>query len=321
MQQKPALIYILSSCFVFSGMAAAQSAPRTLITQIVDESKLITLRGNTSPKAIPSNDRGPVAGSMPLQHLWLQLRRSPEQQAALDAYTEQVSDPNATNYHKWLTAAQFGQQFGLDQADINTISEWLVSQGLKVESVAPNRTLITFSGTAAQVGKAFHTSIHQLTVNGQAHFSNMSDPQIPAALAAAVTGVVKLNNFMPHPLHTMVASKPNFSDGVGDFVVTPQDLATIYNFNPLFQAGYTGRGQTVVAIEDSDVYSSSDWTQFRKLFGLTRPYVFGSFSEIHPSSSSLACDDPGVVSGDHSLEAIIDAQWASAAAPNANIVL
>ncbi|HEX4170163.1 MAG TPA: S8 family serine peptidase, partial [Bryobacteraceae bacterium] len=47
----------------------------------------------------------------------------------------------------------------------------------------------------------------------------------------------------------------------------------------------------------------------------------GSFSEIHPSSSSLACDDPGVVSGDHSLEAIIDAQWASAAAPNANIVL
>ncbi len=317
MTRKTVLVFLLS-CSSFLGQSVAP--PRTLITQVVSDAQRITLGGNTSPRANAANDRGPVANSMPMQHVWLQLKRPPEQQAALDAYAKEVSDPNSPYFHKWISAAQFGSQFGLNAADVRAVTEWLESQGLKVDGVAGNGTLISFSGSAGQVSQAFHTSIHQLQENGETHFSNTTDPQIPAALAQAVAGIVKLNNFMPHPLHSIVAgAKPNFSDGTGNFIVVPQDLATIYNFNPLFRAGYTGKGQTIVAIEDSDVYSASDWAQFRKLFGLTRPYGYGSFGEIHPSSAALACDDPGVNGDD--LEASVDAQWASAAAPNANIVL
>ena len=330
------LFFFVSSSAVFS---QSLGRPQTMITESVNESKLVTLRGNTHPQATASNDRGPVADSMPMQHLWLQLKRSPEQQATLDQYTEELSDPNSPNFHRWLTAAQFGEQFGVAQSDLDAVSSWLRAMGLNVESVAPNRMLITFSGSAGQVGRAFHVRMDKLNVDGSAHVANMNDPQIPAALAPVVAGIVKLNDFAPRAMHTKIqprslshpnagpsadttdraAISPDFTYSPQYHYVSPQDLATIYNLNPLFESGHTGRGQTIVVLEDSDVYSAADWTQFRKNYGLTRPYIYGNFTQTHPSSAAAPCDDPGDNGDD--VEAIIDAQWASAAAPDANIVL
>src|SRR5208337_239423 len=100
----------------------------------------------------------------------------------------------------------------------------------------------------------------------------------------------------------------------------PADLATIYDFNPLFAAGYSGQGQTIVVIEDSDVYSTADWTTFRTTFGLASAYPEGTLTQVHPPSSDPNnCTDPGV-NGDDA-EAAIDVEWASAGAPNAAIEL
>jgi subtilase family serine protease len=99
----------------------------------------------------------------------------------------------------------------------------------------------------------------------------------------------------------------------------PADLATIYNLNPLFSAGFTGRGQTIVLIEDTNLFTNSDWNRFRSTFGLSG-YRSGSLTTVHPapSSGSNNCANPGVVSPNDA-EAILDAEWASAAAPNAAI--
>jgi subtilase family serine protease len=108
-----------------------------------------------------------------------------------------------------------------------------------------------------------------------------------------------------------------FSSSNGTFeAVVPADLATIYNFNPLFNAGYSGQGQTVTVVEDSDVYSTSDWTKFRSEFGLSG--YKGAFKVVHPTGSS-SCEAPGVQGAEG--EAILDAEWASAAAPSATIQL
>ena len=69
---------------------------------------------------------------------------------------------------------------------------------------------IRFGGTAAQVESAVHTEIHNLSINGERHIANMSDPQIPAALAPLIAGIKGLHNFLPHPLHRM-GSKVQFS--------------------------------------------------------------------------------------------------------------
>ncbi|MFZ3245294.1 MAG: hypothetical protein WA185_09480, partial [Candidatus Acidiferrales bacterium] len=64
---------------------------RILITQPIDESKLVTLRGNTRPEARnPANDRGRVDDSFPMAHMLLQLRRPPELEQEFEAYIEQL---------------------------------------------------------------------------------------------------------------------------------------------------------------------------------------------------------------------------------------
>jgi subtilase family serine protease len=110
-----------------------------------------------------------------------------------------LQNPGAPSYHKWLTPAQYGAQFGLSDADLQTVESWLQSHGFKVEKVPQARNVIEFSGNFEQIQSAFHTSIPTLSVNGESHFANMSDPQIPAALAPVVAAVVPLHDFHPKP--------------------------------------------------------------------------------------------------------------------------
>ena len=291
---------------------------RPLITQTIVESRLHALEGNTRPEATADHDRGPVTHDFALDHMLLQLRRSPGQETAFDQYLEDVQNLKSPDYHQWLTAAQIGERFGPAAEDIQTVTRWLESHGFTVNNVQPSGMVIDFSGNAGEVAEAFHTEIHELEVNGQRHVANMSDPEIPEALAPAVAGVVSMHDFTPH---SMRRARPEYtftSGGTPYQTVVPADLATIYNLNPLFSAGVTGKGQTIAVIEDTDLYSSADWTTFRGTFGLSS-YSSGSLATVHPAPASgkTNCADPGVNSDD--VEAILDAEWASAAAPNAAI--
>jgi subtilase family serine protease len=302
-------------------------AATTQATTATDETRRVTLAGNTRPEATPANDAGMLPDQAPLAHLQLLLRRSPAAEDALDRVIGALHERNSPLFHHWLTARELGQRFGPAGRDVNDIEQWLVSRGFRVEGVLPSRMIIAFDGNAGDMREAFHTQIHAFNVNGENHFANSSDPQIPAALASVVEGIVSLHDFAPHTTHT---PKTGYSYGVHDcwpltsgvagacYALVPADLATIYNFNPAFSAGVTGEGQSLVAIENTDVYNPDDWNTFRSTFGLSG-YTTGSFAQVHPQGS-LTCDDPGVVANSEQ-DAILDAEWASAAAPGAAVVI
>lgn len=310
---------LLAAIAGYQHAVGAQSQPRALITEPVIETDLVTLAGNTRPEATAANDRGPVAADLPMDNLLLQLRRAPEQEQAVQKYIDGLTDPKSPNFHHWLSAREVGNRYGLAAQDLATIKHWLESHGFTINQVYPNRMVIGFSGNAGQVQEAFHTEIHNLNVNGKARIANMSDPQIPAALAPAVVGVVSLNNFPDEPQYHV---NPDYTYGCTKGLTTtctfvsPADLATIYNLNPLFSAGISGQGQTIVVAEPTDVYSAGDFSTFRTRYGLTA-FPEGSFTTVHPGN----CADPGVVAGPNEAEAILDVEWASAAAPSATIEL
>jgi len=284
------LTCLLSFYFLAGARAEAQagSRARALISQDVDESELVTLTGNTRPEAIPRNDSGPAADGLRMEHMLLQLQRPPELEKELQQFIDELHNPASPNFHKWLTAQQFGERFGLAQQDLDTITHWLEAHRFTVNVVYPSGMLIDFSGTAAQVRAAFHTEIHSLRINGANHIANVRNPQIPAALAPAVLGIVSLHDFRPHPMHKMRAP-PNYTFGSlfgSTYAVVPPDLATIYNLNPLFSSGTSGQGQTIVVIEDTNVYSTADWTTFRSAFGLT------SYSSGSLTTFSTSCNSP-----------------------------
>jgi subtilase family serine protease len=298
---------------------------RSRVIQGVDEANRVTLAGNTYPEARPGNDRGAVASNFAMGHMFLQLERSPEQELALQQYLDSLETKGSPNFHRWMTSQEFGERFGLAKSDLDAVVGWLESHGLRVNGIYPSGMLIDFSGTAAQVREAFQTEIHYFEVKGEMHFGNVSDPRIPAALSPVVAGLVSLHDFRPHPMHRLHKPRTEFTFtdifGGTDYAVVPADLAKIYNLTPLFSADISGQGQTIVLIEDTDVFSASDWSTFRQAFGLSG-YTSASFAQVHPpappSLSGNNCADPGVIAPNDA-EAIIDAEYASASAPSAAI--
>jgi subtilase family serine protease len=325
--QRLRLLTILAlSIFSGSALAANQPGSPTIAPRIVDavdETKLVTLAGHTHPLAAPKYDRGAVSDSFPMEHMFLQLRRSPEQEEMLERSITELQDPRSGSYHQWLKADEMGTKFGPAQQDIETVVQWLSSHGLKVNTVYKNGMTIDVSGTAGQVRDAFHTEIHKYVVNGKQHIANASDPQIPAAIAPVVVGVVALHDFMPKS--ALVKRNKSFTfpctgcpdgfNGAPQYDEAPADLATIYNVTPLYteKKPITGKGQTVVVLEDADI-NPADIATFRKAFGLSS--YSGTFAQIHPGTG---CSDPGF-NGDEG-EAALDAEWAGAVAPDASVEL
>jgi subtilase family serine protease len=103
--------------------------------------------------------------------------------------------PGTASYHKWLTPESFGKQFGPADEDVSAVETWLTGHGFSVTKVNPGKQTIEFAGNVGQFRNAFHAQIHKYVVNGETHYANTVDPQIPAALAPVVGGFVSLNNF------------------------------------------------------------------------------------------------------------------------------
>lgn len=305
--------------------AAQQAGPPVRITQAINENNLILLRGNVHPLARPEFDQGAVSDAQPLHRMLLLLKRSSEQETALQKLLDDQQNKSSTNYHAWLTPAQFGQQFGPAESDIQTVTTWLQSRGFQVSNVAAGRTVIEFSGTTAQVRGAFHTEIHKYLANGEARMANAGDPQIPAALAPVVAGPVSLNNF-PRKSYARILGQfrrtagkqglqplftfPNPFSGAAFYGLGPGDFATIYNSKPLIAAGNDGTGQTIAIVGETNIHVQ-DVQQFRRMFGL--PANFDATNVI------LNGEDPGFTSTGEEGEADLDVEWSGAVAPGATV--
>lgn len=259
-----------------AGMALAQTpalvAPRVLNN--VQTSALVTLKGSVHPYARPQYDRGAVPDGTPAGHMLLVLKRSAEQQAALEALLAAQHDPKSPSYHKWLSPKEFGARFGVADADIQSVTSYLAAQGLAVGQVFQNKSAIEFSGTTGQVQQAFRTQIHSFAINGRQFHANVSDPQIPAALAPVVAGISSLNDFKGDRLvqpQTMQynpqthTARPLYTDpqNPGVYSITPGDLAKIYDI----PAAYDGTGVTVGVIGDSNI-NLQVLANYRTTFGL-----------------------------------------------------
>jgi subtilase family serine protease len=224
----------------------------------------VAIAGSTHPRAQAANDAGRMDQSTRLQGITLQFSLTSAQQAALDQLIEEQQTPGSANYHKWLTPAQFASRFGISDNDLAQVESWLQQQGFSVDSVANARTSLRFSGTVRQVEQAFNTQMHNYTEGGVAHFANSTNLSLPAELSGVVLGVRGLDNFRPHP-HYKVRSNYTVSSS-GDYYMTPTDVATIYDINAAYSAGYTGAGQSIAVLGESEI-ETSDITNFQTALG------------------------------------------------------
>jgi Pro-kumamolisin, activation domain/Bacterial Ig-like domain (group 3)/Putative binding domain, N-terminal len=295
-------------------------APTTAVAQqdraagTVD-ARLAVLAGNRNPHAKVENDRGPLNPSQVMPAMSIVFKKSAAQTADFANLLQEQQDPTSPNYHAWLTPDQYADRFGLSPSDLAKVTAWIESGGFRVEYVSRSRTWVMFTGTADQVQSALHTEIRRYEVNGKLHYANATDPSIPAALQPLVLMVRGLDDFRleaPIPLKALIPNvtpHPNFTSG-GTHYLVPSDVGTIYDINPLYQHGFTGSGQKIAVVGQTDVVMS-DIEAFRTRFSLPAndPQVV-----LVPGSA-----DPRISSNDQ-IEASLDLEYAGAIAPNATVL-
>jgi hypothetical protein len=239
---------------------------------------LTALPQGTVAWATVENDLGEVEDSLPLSHLTVVLKRSPERQQAFEEFLRQQQDPASPNFHHWLTPVEVGERFGASAQSIDAVTSWLQAQGLQVDGVANSGVRIEFSGSAASVGGAFASRLHAFAVDGERLISPAGAPRIPTTLSEAVRSVHGLETLHERSDHRSSAVQTlmapgeqqkvtSCSGGVCTHFIGPADFAAIYDVNSVYQQGIDGSGQTIAIIGRANVYLP-DIENFQKLTGL-----------------------------------------------------
>lgn len=311
-------LFLLGTNLLTSG-AQAQIADR--ISQPIDRASMSAIAGSIHPQTQAATDQGLADNAKTLSGMTINFRRTAAQEASLQALLQAQQTPGSPNYHQWLTPAQFGQQFGMSSADLAKVSAWLQQEGFTVNGVAQSANSIWFSGNVAAVERAFQTQIHSYNLNGETHFANATNISVPAAMAGVVSSVRGLDDFRLKPRVRFASSKASagnahFTSGqTGGHFVAPGDFAVIYDVNPLYKAGDTGKGITIAVVGQSDIVPA-DITDFRGAAGLStnNPTVV-----TVPGSTPLTVAE-GAASNDL-VETDLDLEWSGGVATGASVVL
>ncbi len=310
---------------------------------------LVALPGHVHKLAQSGVDAGEAPETTRIRGLDLVLAKTPAQEKALDQLLADQQDPKSSQYHHWLSPAEFGRRYGASDATVHTLSQWLKSFGLEVGEVPASRAHLPFSGSKAQVEAAFHTQIHLIDVQGERHYANVTDPLVPASLQPLIRAVRGLNDFNPKPGVRPSKSAPAVVPGAASGAaapaarsgpalphpnayysgsnqypgyVGPSDFAVIYNLKPLYQNNITGAGVTIAIAAQSDIDASvltSYWTAFGVAgsnFGLPAQ----SFTSM-PVPPADGGSDPGKTQNGNEDEAYLDTEILGALAPGAKLVL
>ena len=307
------LVWLVLWCILSTGYARADRVPQT-----IDDANSWRMRGNVPPRARAEFDRGKMPGAFKLEGMKLVFQLTAAQQNSLDSLLRQQLDRSLANFHQWLTPEEYAARFGLSQADVSRIADWLRRQGFSDIIPARSRTAISLSGTAEQVESAFHTAIHQYLVRGEMHYANAAEPLLPGALRGVVAAISGLNDFRPRARAIARSVQPHFtSDLSGNHYLAPDDFATIYDVQGLYASGINGSGQAIAIVGQSDLSRDS---------GHDNQYdvvTFRSVSKLPAASLQVILvpgdSDPGIVKNDVD-EANLDLEWSGAVARNAKLI-
>jgi subtilase family serine protease len=131
-----------------------------------------------------------------------------------------------------VTPAQFKASYSPTASEVAQVTNYLQAQGLTNITVEPNNLLVSASGNAAQIAKAFATTLHSFSQNGVTVYANTAPAFVPSSLSGIVVAVLGLNNVQTyktgaHKATNTVAAPVKLADSSGGTAPSPCALASI----------------------------------------------------------------------------------------------
>jgi subtilase family serine protease len=198
---------------------------------------------------------GPLALSHPM-HILVSLKLRNE--AQLQAFNARPHAP--------MTPAQFAAMYSPTQAQAQAVADFMKAHGFRNVTIAPNRLLVSGDAPAANVQRAFQTSMVSVkTHDGRMAYANSGEVKVPAALQGVVQSVLGLQTV--HIMHTnhVIAKPHGVSTNVGTYVTGSATGHNPTQFPAIYGAGSTATGSTVsvgVITQGSMTNVQSDFSKF-----------------------------------------------------------
>ncbi len=129
----------------------------------------------TAMGELPSTNLLSLAIGLPLRN-----------QAVLEELLSQLYDPASTNFHRFLTSAEFTEHFGPTAAQYEAVVQFAERNGLAVVSRHPNRVVLDVKGSVASIEQAFQVSLqtYRDPTEGRVFFAPDVEPTVPTNVPA-----------------------------------------------------------------------------------------------------------------------------------------
>ncbi len=244
--------------------------------------------------------------------------------AELTRLVDLQGTPGSPLFRHYLTPAQFAAEFGPTPASYGRVAQSLTAAGFRVTRTYRNRTMIDATGTAAAATGLFKTEIHRvLQTKHGIRYANATAASVPASIAGDVLTVSGLDNLIKIKTSSLVFQHSH-PGGKGHDTGAPIERIDEYGFEGYYptayakayqfpsQAGYTGLGQSIGIVMDSDI-PQSDLVAFWQAAQIKRTGNINRITVDTYPGYQAATGDEG--------EAELDVQQSSSLAPGADVDL
>jgi subtilase family serine protease len=246
---------VLNSCLALGLLLTAE----TTFGQALLNGHVPAAVSSLMASGVPSPDR----------QLRLAIGLPVRDQAGLDAFVAQVSNPASPNYRQYLTPAEFAQRFAPTAEDYQRVIDFAESHGLTVTATHPNRLIVDVNASVAQVERALHVTIrnYQHPVEAREFYAPDTEPVVDQIVPILhISGLDDYSLPRPHsrikPLNALYNVSPNTGSG-------PSGTYRGGDFRAAYAPGVslTGSGQSIGMLE-YDGYHASDIATYVSQAGL-----------------------------------------------------
>jgi kumamolisin len=195
------------------------------------------------------------------------------------------------------------------RADYERVAAWLTAQGFTPTLPDRLHMMVSMKGPVSAISRSLGVQFARVAVTDGEYTSAISEPGLPADLAAVVLSVNALQpQFRLRHIKAAVKVIPN--DTVNSFVyVTPDNVASAYNIPP----GATGVGQTIAIVGQAEA-PGSDFSAFWTQIGSAQTANNVTVIDVNGGPGPATSTSPVT-------ETDLDVEWAGALAPSAQIRL
>jgi subtilase family serine protease len=175
------------------GGSGPLATPGTMVVGAVDEAEPLTVTLLLRRRATPPSAE--VAGTLPL------------------------------SARQFLTSEEFETKYGADPDDVARIRAFATGFGLETKAVSLEQRMVTLSGKAADLARAFSVGLARFASNGSVYRGHVGPPSVPEDIAASIVTVL---GFDDRPVgRPSVAFHPGF--GLTDLLRAHEAATTVTN--------------------------------------------------------------------------------------------